>query len=136
VERQRVVTGVGLIGHSGTGRVSGVQLHPSTQGLGEKGYQGWKKLHAIRMRSERYRNRRRSFGLRWNLITALYNDELGQTGSLLQERAGLSLSNIFARGLLFRARKVKVQFSCQWGSLIGHGPAICLDRPLKIAVHI
>src|SRR6266849_7523072 len=29
------------------------------------------------------------------------------------------------------ARKVKVQFSCQWGSLIGHSPAICLDRSLK-----
>lgn len=26
--------------------VSGVRLHPSTQGLGDKGYQGWKKLHA------------------------------------------------------------------------------------------
>ena len=46
VERQRVVMGVGLIVHSGTGRVSGVQLHPSTQELGDKGYQGWKKLHA------------------------------------------------------------------------------------------
>ena len=61
-------------------------------------------LKIFRMRSERYRNRRRRFGLRWNLITALYNDELGQTGSLLQEREGLSSSNIFARGLLICQR--------------------------------
>jgi hypothetical protein len=108
-------------------QVSGIRLHPSTQGLGDKGYQGWKKLHAnshipkkklreeqlskqerrsnrelaqrrvvaehvnrqlkiFRILSERYRNRRRRFGLRCNLIAALYNYELGQPGSLLQER--------------------------------------------------
>lgn len=26
-------------------KASGVRLHPSTQGLGDKGYQGWRKLH-------------------------------------------------------------------------------------------
>ncbi len=99
-------------------RRSGVVLHPHTEGLGDKGYQGWHKLHAnarvpkkkprggslsptdkqynrelaqrrvvgehvnrrlkiFKILSERYRNRRRRFGLRCNLIAALYNYELG-----------------------------------------------------------
>lgn len=102
-------------------QVSGVRLHPRTLGLGDKGYQGWSKLHEnlhiptkkpkgeplpkrekrsnrelaqrrvvaehvnrhlkiFRILSERYRNRRRRFGLRCNLIAALYNSELGLAG--------------------------------------------------------
>jgi len=33
-------------------------------------------LKVFRILSERYRNRRRRFGLRFNLIAALYNHEL------------------------------------------------------------
>lgn len=96
---------------------SKVRLHPQSEGLGDKGYQGWQKLHPkvrlpkkkpkggklsatdkqynrtlaqqrvvaehvnrrlkiFKILSERYRNRRRRFGLRCNLIAALYNYEL------------------------------------------------------------
>lgn len=96
---------------------SQVRLHPQSVGLGDKGYQGWQKLHSkvripkkkpkggklsatdkrynrtlaqqrvvaehvnrrlkiFKILSERYRNRRRRFGLRCNLIAALYNYEL------------------------------------------------------------
>jgi transposase len=35
------------------------------------------KLKVFRILSERYRNRRKRFGLRFNLIAAIYNSELG-----------------------------------------------------------
>ena len=97
---------------------SRVRFHTQTEGLGDKGYQGMHRLHALsltpkkkprggqlstadkqynrelakrrvvaehinrhlkifRILCERYRNRRRRFGLRCNLISALYNYELG-----------------------------------------------------------
>ena len=34
-------------------------------------------LKRFRIIAERYRNRRKRFGLRWNLITGIYNVELG-----------------------------------------------------------
>jgi hypothetical protein len=34
-------------------------------------------LKRFRIIAERYRNRRKRFGLRWNLITGIYNFELG-----------------------------------------------------------
>ena len=49
-----------------------------------------RKLKVFRIVSERYRNRRRRFALRFNLIAAIYNRELQ---SLAEE-------NTFARGLL------------------------------------
>ena len=92
-------------------------MHPETESLQDKGYQGIQKLHVksrlpikkpkggslskdkrainrelarerigiehinrrlkiFRILSERYRNRRRRYGLRCNLIAALYNYEL------------------------------------------------------------
>ncbi len=98
-------------------QASGVHLHPDTESLQDKGYQGIQKLHAnsrlpfkkpkggvlspadkaknrelaieriviehinrrfkiFRILAERYRNRRRRYGLRCNLIAALYNFEL------------------------------------------------------------
>jgi len=98
-------------------QASGIRLHPDTQSLQDKGYQGIQKLHAnsrlpikkpkggalspddkaknralagerigiehvnrrfkiFRILAERYRNRRRRYGLRCNLIAALYNYEL------------------------------------------------------------
>lgn len=98
-------------------QASGVRLHPQTQSLQDKGYQGIQKLHpnsrlpikkpkggalspadkaqnyelgrerigiehvnrrfkVFRILAERYRNRRRRYGLRCNLIAALYNYEL------------------------------------------------------------
>lgn len=98
-------------------RASGVRLHPETESLQDKGYQGIQKLHPnsrlpikkskggtltpadkaknrelaaerigiehvnrrfkiFRILAERYRNRRRRYGLRCNLIAALYNYEL------------------------------------------------------------
>ena len=98
-------------------QASGVRLHPDTESLQDKGYQGIQKLHAnsrlpnkkpkggalsavqkaenraladerigiehvnrrfkiFRILAERYRNRRRRYGLRCNLIAALYNYEL------------------------------------------------------------
>ncbi len=39
-----------------------------------------RKLKIFRILSERYRNRRKRFGLRFNLIAAIYNFELKQTG--------------------------------------------------------
>lgn len=98
-------------------QASGVQIHPDTESLHDKGYQGIQKLHAnsrlpikkprggslsaaekannrelagerigiehvnrrfkiFRILAERYRNRRRRYGLRCNLIAALYNYEL------------------------------------------------------------
>jgi DDE superfamily endonuclease len=98
-------------------QASGVHLHPETQGLQDKGYQGIQKLHSnswlplkkpkgatlspadnaknqalageqigiehvnrrfkiFRTLAERYRNRCRRYGLRCNLIVALYNYEL------------------------------------------------------------
>lgn len=102
-------------------KLSRVQLHPRTKGLGDRGYQGLAKLHAnsqtpkkkprgqqlsaidkransrlarlrvgvehvnrqlkiFRILGERYRNRRRRFGLRCNLIAAFYNFELELAG--------------------------------------------------------
>jgi DDE superfamily endonuclease/Helix-turn-helix of DDE superfamily endonuclease len=99
---------------------SGVRLHPDTQSLQDKGYQGIQNLHdnsrlpikkpkggklnrqqkaqnrelarerigiehvnrrfkTFRILGQRYRNRRRRYGLRCNLIAALYNFELAQT---------------------------------------------------------
>lgn len=101
-------------------KASGIRLHPQTESLQDKGYQGIQTLHAhcrlphkkprggrltreqraynrqlarervciehvnrrlkvFRILSERYRNRRRRFGLRCNLIAALYNFEQGLT---------------------------------------------------------
>ncbi|MBD1848841.1 IS5 family transposase [Cyanobacteria bacterium FACHB-502] len=101
-------------------QASGVQFHPQTQSLQDKGYQGMQKLHPntrlpkkkprggqlttqdktdnrtlaqervvieqtnrclkiFRILAGRYRNRRRRFGLRCNLIAALYNYELSQS---------------------------------------------------------
>lgn len=98
-------------------KASGIRLHPETEGLEDKGFQGIDKVHAnshtpkkkprggklsaqdkqynralakrrvviehvncslkvFKILSERYRNRRRRFGLRCNLIAALYNYEL------------------------------------------------------------
>lgn len=98
-------------------QASGVKLHPETESLQDKGYQGIQRLHVksrlpikkpkgvslskdqkasnrqlarerigiehinrrlkiFRILSERYRNRRRRYGLRCNLIAALYNYEL------------------------------------------------------------
>ena len=98
-------------------QASGVHLHPETESLQDKGYQGLQKLHAnsrlpvkkpkggsltpdqkasnrqlarericiehinrrfkiFKILAERYRNRRRSYGLWCNLIAALYNYEL------------------------------------------------------------
>lgn len=98
-------------------QASGIHVHPDTQSLQDKGYQGIQKLHSnsrlpikkpkngsltstqkaenrqlaserigiehvnrrfkiFRILAERYRNRRRRYGLRCNLIAALYNDEL------------------------------------------------------------
>lgn len=98
-------------------QASGVRLHPETESLQDKGYQGIQKLHPIsrlpikkpkggalspadkaknralagerigiehvnrrlkifRILAERYRNRRRRYGLRCNLIAALYIYEL------------------------------------------------------------
>lgn len=98
-------------------QASGVHIHPDTESLQDKGYQGIQKLHPnsrlpikkpkggsltpaekainrelagerigiehvnrrfkiFRILAERYRNRRRRFGLRCNLIAALYNYEL------------------------------------------------------------
>lgn len=98
-------------------QASGVRLHPETESLQDKGYQGIQKLHLnsrlpvkkpkggalspadkaknralaeerigiehvnrrlkiFRILAERYRNRRRRYGLRCNLIAALYNYEL------------------------------------------------------------
>jgi DDE superfamily endonuclease/Helix-turn-helix of DDE superfamily endonuclease len=98
----------------------GVHLHPDTQGLQDKGYQGIQNLHhksllpikkpkggklnreqkvqnrelarerigiehvnrrfkVFRILGQRYRNRRRRYGLRCNLIAALCNFELAQT---------------------------------------------------------
>jgi len=39
-----------------------------------------RKLKIFRILSERYRNRRKRFGLRFNLIAAVYNLELSQVG--------------------------------------------------------
>lgn len=102
-------------------QASRVRFHPTTKGLGDRGYQGLGKLHAnsqtpqkkprgrylskqdkrnnralaqlrvvgehvhrhlkiFKILSERYRNRRRRFGLRCNLIAALYNHELKLAG--------------------------------------------------------
>jgi hypothetical protein len=101
-------------------QASGVHLHPDTQSLQDKGYQGIQNLHhksrlpiktpkgsklhreqlaqnrglarerigiehvnrrikIFRILGQRYRNRRRRYGLRCNLIAALYNFELAQT---------------------------------------------------------
>jgi DDE superfamily endonuclease len=103
-------------------QASGVHLHPDTQSLQDKGYQGIQALHAhsrlpikkpkngsltsaqkvengqlaserigiehvnrrfkiFRILAERYRNRRRRYGLRCNLIAALYNHELALEAS-------------------------------------------------------
>lgn len=100
-------------------QASGVHIHPQTESLQDKGYQGIQKLHPnsrlpikqpkggtltpaekaknhalagerigiehvnrrfkiFRILAERYRNRRRRYGLRCNLIAALYNYELAQ----------------------------------------------------------
>lgn len=100
-------------------QASGVHLHPKTESLQDKGYQGLQKLHAnsrlpvkkpkggsltpdqkasnrqlarericiehinrrfkiFKILAGRYRNRRRRYGLRCNLIAALYNYELSQ----------------------------------------------------------
>lgn len=100
-------------------QASGVNLHPETESLQDKGYQGIQKLHAnsrlpvkkpkggtltkdqkatnrklsrqriciehinrrfkiFKILAERYRNRHRRYGLRCNLIAALYNYELTQ----------------------------------------------------------
>jgi len=104
-------------------QASGVRLHPETESLQDKGYQGIQKLHAnsrlpikkpqggslsaadkaknrelaverigiehvnrrlkiFRILAERYRNRRRRYGLRCNLIAALYNFELSLEAQL------------------------------------------------------
>lgn len=104
-------------------QASGVRLHPETQSLQDKGYQGIQKLHSnsrlpikkpkggslsaadkaknhelaaerigiehvnrrfkiFRILAERYRNRRRRYGLRCNLIAALYNYELSLEAQL------------------------------------------------------
>jgi hypothetical protein len=101
-------------------QASGVHLHPETQSLHDKGYQGIQTLHqksclpikkpkggklnreqkaqnkelarerigiehvnrrfkVFKILGQRYRNRRRRYGLRCNLIAALYNFELAQT---------------------------------------------------------
>lgn len=101
-------------------QASGVHIHPETQSLQDKGYQGIQNLHdnsrlpikkpkggklnreqkaqnrelarerigiehvnrrfkIFRILGQRYRNRRRRYGLRCNLIAALYNFELAQT---------------------------------------------------------
>ena len=101
-------------------QASGVHIHPETQSLQDKGYQGIQNLHEnsrlpikkpkggtlnreqkaenrelaserigiehvnrrfkiFRILGQRYRNRRRRYGLRCNLIAALYNFELAQT---------------------------------------------------------
>ena len=103
-------------------QASGVQIHPETESLQDKGYQGFQKLHAnsrlpvkkpkggsltqaqkalnrqlarericiehinrrfkiFKILAERYRNRRRRYGLRCNLIAALYNYELKQVAA-------------------------------------------------------
>ena len=100
-------------------QASGVHLHPKTESLQDKGYQGLQKLHAnsrlpvkkpkggsltpdqkasnrqlarericiehinrrfkiFKILAGRYRNRSRRYGLRCNLIAALYNYELSQ----------------------------------------------------------
>jgi hypothetical protein len=100
-------------------QASGVHIHPQTESLQDKGYQGIQKLHPnsrlpfkkpkggtlspaakaanrdlarerigiehvnrrfkiFRILAERYRNRRRRYGSRCNLIAALYNYELAQ----------------------------------------------------------
>lgn len=104
-------------------QASGVHLHPDTESLQDKGYQGIQKLHSnsrlpskkpkggslsaadkaknrelavqrigiehvnrrfkiFRILAERYRNRRRRYGLRCNLIAALYNYELSLESQL------------------------------------------------------
>lgn len=103
-------------------QASGVHLHPETESLQDKGYQGIHKLHPnsrvpikkpkggtlspdqkaenrelarerigiehinrrfkiFKILAERYRNRRRRYGLRCNLIAALYNYELAQAAA-------------------------------------------------------
>ena len=100
-------------------QASKIHIHPETENLQDKGYQGIQKLHShsrlpikkpkggnltsaekaknrelaserigiehvnrrfkiFRILAERYRNRRRRYGLRCNLIAALYNYELAQ----------------------------------------------------------
>lgn len=104
-------------------QASGVHIHPETESLQDKGYQGIQKLHAnsrlplkkpkggflspadktknhelagerigiehvnrrfkiFRILAERYRNRRRRYGVRCNLIAALYNYELSLESQL------------------------------------------------------
>ena len=57
--------------------VSGVYFHCATTSLADSGYQGInRRLKIFKILGNRYRNRRRRYGLRCNLLAAIYNYEL------------------------------------------------------------
>jgi hypothetical protein len=53
-----------------------VRWTKKTKGLTDSGYTGIQKIQSTTNLSDRYRNRRKRFGLRFNLIAAIYNADL------------------------------------------------------------